>query len=122
MGFLSWLNRNADISDLAPTDRGFVVPEGRAGHATVVGIEYKLDDGTTKRYIAVSDGTRMSGSRSRTDLPPPTRACMSAPRCASAPTATRSCSTTPRSRRRSGASRPPRASRTRLSTGATSAG
>jgi hypothetical protein len=62
MGLLSWLNRNAgELRDTAVVDRGFVVPEGAQGHATVVGIEYRLDDGTTKRYLAVSDGTRTSG-------------------------------------------------------------
>jgi len=67
MGFLSWLNRNAlEISDPAVIDRGYARGEraarkGAAAGATVVGIEYKLDDGTTKRYVAVNDGERVSG-------------------------------------------------------------
>ncbi len=64
MGLLSWLNRNATGIDL--TDPGYrradrAAKRGDAAGATVVGIEYKLDDGTTKRYIAVSDGERVSG-------------------------------------------------------------
>ena len=64
MGLLSWLNRNATGIDI--TDPGYgraerAVRRGAAGTATVVGIEYKLDDGTTKRSIAVSDGERVSG-------------------------------------------------------------
>ena len=65
MGLLSWLNRNRDMLDRRPTaairraDRA--EQRGAAAGATVVGIEYKLDDGTTKRYMAVSDGTRVSG-------------------------------------------------------------
>jgi hypothetical protein len=67
MGLLSWLNRNAnEVSGTAITDRGFaraerVAEEGATAGATIVGIEYKLDDGTTKRFIAVANGERVSG-------------------------------------------------------------
>jgi hypothetical protein len=62
MGLLSWLNRNADEL-VSPTivDRGFKDPTGATGRGRVVGIEQRLDDGTTKRYIAVAHGTRVSG-------------------------------------------------------------
>ncbi len=64
MGLLSWLNRNATGIDI--TDPGYrraerATKRGDDAVATVVGIEYKLDEGTTKRYIAVSDGERVSG-------------------------------------------------------------
>jgi hypothetical protein len=64
MGLLSWLNRNATGIDI--TDPGYrradrAAKRGDASVATVVGIEYKLDDGTTKRFIAVSDGEHVSG-------------------------------------------------------------
>ncbi len=64
MGLLSWLNRNATGIDL--TDPGYrradrAAKRGDAAGATVVGIEYKLNDGTTKRYIAVSDGEQVRG-------------------------------------------------------------
>jgi hypothetical protein len=67
MGFLSWLNRTAqEVSSPALVDRGFTRAEraaakGAAATARVVGIERKLDDGTTKRYVAVAVGPRVSG-------------------------------------------------------------
>jgi hypothetical protein len=62
MGFLSWLNRNAnEVRDTAIIDRGFKAPTGAAAQARIVGIEQRLDDGTTKRYITVAHGGRVSG-------------------------------------------------------------
>ena len=65
MGLLSWLNRNATGTrphrSAASSDADRAATHGDAAVATVVGIEHKLDDGTTKRYIAVSDGDRVSG-------------------------------------------------------------
>ncbi len=62
MGFLSWLNRNAgELRDTSIVDRGFKDATGAAGDGRVVGIEQRLDDGTTKRYIAVAHGARVSG-------------------------------------------------------------
>ena len=58
MGLLDWLN---GIRDTSVTDRGFKDATGSAGLARVVGIEQRLDDGTTKRYVAVAHGTRVSG-------------------------------------------------------------
>ena len=58
MGLLSWLNRSGQ-EILSPTvvDPGFKRAEnaekGAAPGATVVGLEQKLDDGTTKRFVAV---------------------------------------------------------------------
>ena len=71
MGLLSWLNRHGN-EIVSPTivDPGFkradrALEEGAAAGATVVGIEQKLDDGTTSRYVAVAvptaSGTRTAG-------------------------------------------------------------
>lgn len=60
MGLLGWLNRSGN-EILSPTvvDPGFKGAErafekGAAAGATVVGIEQKLDDGTTTRFVAVA--------------------------------------------------------------------
>jgi hypothetical protein len=71
MGLLSWLNRSGN-EILSPTvvDPGFksadrALEVGSAAGATVVGIEQKLDDGTTTRFVAVAvptaSGTRTEG-------------------------------------------------------------
>jgi hypothetical protein len=71
MGLRSWLNRSGN-EVLSPTlvDPGFkhadrALETGTAAGATVVGIEQKLDDGTTTRFVAVAvptaSGTRTEG-------------------------------------------------------------
>ena len=71
MGLLSWLNRHGH-EILGPTlvDPGFkradrALEKGAAAGATLVGIEQKLDDGTTTRFVAVAvptaNGTRTAG-------------------------------------------------------------
>jgi hypothetical protein len=64
MGLLSWLNRAATGIEI--TDRGYARADraarrGAAGTATIVGIEYTLDESSTKRLIAVDDGAGASG-------------------------------------------------------------
>ena len=71
MGLLSWLNRHGnDIIDPVFVDPGFkradrALEKGAAAGATVVGIEQKLDDGTTTRFVAVAvptaNGTDTAG-------------------------------------------------------------
>ena len=71
MGLLSWLNRRGlDVVDPAIVDPGFkradrALENGAAAGATLVGIEQKLDDGTTTRFVAVAipttSGTRTAG-------------------------------------------------------------
>ncbi len=71
MGLLSWLNRHGqEILDPMPVDPGFkradrALEKGAAAGATLVGIEQKLDDGTTTRFVAVAiptaNGTRTAG-------------------------------------------------------------
>jgi hypothetical protein len=71
MGLLRWLNRSGNEL-LGPTivDPGFkradrALEAGAAAGATIVGIEQKLDDGTTTRFVAVAvptaGGTRVGG-------------------------------------------------------------
>jgi hypothetical protein len=71
MGLLSRLNRSGN-EILSPTvvDPGFksadrAMEEGAAAGASVVGIEQKLDDGTTTRFVAVAvptaSGTQTAG-------------------------------------------------------------
>jgi hypothetical protein len=71
MGLLSWLNRRGqDILDPQIVDPGFkradrAFERGAAASGTIVGLEQKLDDGTTSRYVAVAvptaGGTRTAG-------------------------------------------------------------
>jgi hypothetical protein len=71
MGLLSWLNRHGnEIIDPTIVDPGFkraerALEKGAAAGATIVGIEQKLDDGTTNRYVAVAiptaNGPRTGG-------------------------------------------------------------
>jgi hypothetical protein len=71
MGLLSWLNRHGqDIIDPTISDPGFkradrALAKGDAATATIVGIEQRLDDGTTTRYVAVAiptaNGTHTAG-------------------------------------------------------------
>ncbi len=71
MGFLSWLNRRApDIIDPTFSDPGFkradrALEKGAAASGTIVGLEQKLDDSTTSRYVAVAipttNGTHVAG-------------------------------------------------------------
>ena len=71
MGLLSWLNRHGnEILDPIVVDPGFkradrALEKGAAAGATLVGIEQKLDDGTTTRFVAVAiptaHGTRTAG-------------------------------------------------------------
>jgi hypothetical protein len=71
MGLLSWLNRHGnEILEPTLVDPGFkradrAMERGAAAGATIVGIEQKLDDGTTTRYVAVAvptaNGTRTGG-------------------------------------------------------------
>ena len=71
MGLLSWLNRHGnEILDPIVVDPGFkradrALEKGAAAGATLVGIEQKLDDGTTTRFVAVAiptaNGTRTAG-------------------------------------------------------------
>ena len=71
MGLLSWLNRHGnDIISPEIVDPGFkradrALEKGAAAGATIVGIEQKLDDGTTTRFVAVAiptaNGTRTAG-------------------------------------------------------------
>jgi hypothetical protein len=73
MGLLSWLNRHGnDILDPQIVDPGFkradrALEKGAAASGTIVGIEQKLDDGTTMRAVAVAvptaNGTRTAGVR-----------------------------------------------------------
>ena len=71
MGLLSWLNRSGN-EILGPTivDPGFkradsALETGVGAGATIVGIEQKLDDGTTTRFVAVAvptaGGARTAG-------------------------------------------------------------
>jgi hypothetical protein len=71
MGLLSWLNRRGlDIVDPDIVDPGFkradrALEKGAVAGATLVGIEQKLDDGTTTRFVAVAipttSGIRTAG-------------------------------------------------------------
>ena len=71
MGLLSWLNRRApDVLDPTFSDPGFkradrALEKGAAASGTLVGIEQKLDDSTTSRFVAVAiptaNGTRTAG-------------------------------------------------------------
>lgn len=71
MGLLSWLNRRGqDVLDPEIVDPGFkradhALAKGAAAGATLVGIEQKLDDSTTTRFVAVAipttNGTRTAG-------------------------------------------------------------
>jgi hypothetical protein len=71
MGLLSWLNRHGnEIREPTLVDPGFkradrALEKGAAAGATVVGIEQKLDDGTTTRFVAVAiptvNGTHIGG-------------------------------------------------------------
>jgi hypothetical protein len=71
MGLLGWLNRHGDqVLDPVIVDPGFkradrTLESGAAARATVVGIEQKLEDGTTTRLVAVAvptaSGTRTAG-------------------------------------------------------------
>ena len=71
MGLLSWLNRHGQqIVDPDFVDPGFkradrAAEKGAAAGATIVGIEQKLDDSTTNRFVAVAvptaNGTRTAG-------------------------------------------------------------
>jgi hypothetical protein len=71
MGLLSWLNRRGqDVLDPEIVDPGFkraerALEKGASAGATLVGIEQKLDDSTTTRFVAVAiptaDGTRTAG-------------------------------------------------------------
>jgi hypothetical protein len=71
MGLLSWLNRRGlDVVSPDIVDPGFkradrALAKGAAAGATIVGIEQKLDDGTTTRFVAVAiptaNGTRTAG-------------------------------------------------------------
>jgi uncharacterized protein DUF3592 len=71
VGLLSWLNRRGqDILDPEIVDPGFkradrALETGAAAGATIVGIEQKLDDGTTTRFVAVAipttNGTHTAG-------------------------------------------------------------
>ena len=76
MGLLRWLNRHGnEILDPTIVDPGFkraerALEHGAAAGATVVGIEQKLDDGTTTRFVAVAVPTA-SGARRRAS-----RSCM----------------------------------------------
>src|SRR5215207_7847586 len=59
MGLLGWLNRRGnEVLDPVMVDPAFkradrALEKGAAAGATVVGIEQKLDDGTTTRFVAV---------------------------------------------------------------------
>jgi hypothetical protein len=67
MGLLSWLNRRGnELSGTSVTDRGFaranrVMADGATTGARLVGIEQQLNDGTTKRYLAIASGGRVHG-------------------------------------------------------------
>ena len=71
MGLLSWLNRRGqDVLDPEIIDPGFkradrALEKGASASATLVGIEQKLDDSTTTRFVAVAiptaNGTRIAG-------------------------------------------------------------
>jgi hypothetical protein len=71
MGLLSWLNRHGnEVREPTLVDPAFkradrALEKGAAAGATVVGIEQKLDDGTTTRFVAVAvptaNGTRTGG-------------------------------------------------------------
>src|SRR5215207_3092932 len=71
MGLLGWLNRHGNqILDPEIVDPAFkradrALEQGAGAGATLVGIEQKLDDGTTTRFVAVAvptaAGTRTAG-------------------------------------------------------------
>jgi Protein of unknown function (DUF3592) len=71
MGLLSWLNRRGlDVVSPDIVDPGFkradrALEKGAAASATLVGIEQKLDDSTTTRFVAVAiptaNGTHTAG-------------------------------------------------------------
>jgi hypothetical protein len=71
MGLLSWLNRRGqDILDPEIVDPGFkradrALAKGAAASGTIVGLEQKLDDSTTTRFVAVAiptaGGTQIAG-------------------------------------------------------------
>jgi len=71
MGLLDWLNRRGNqVLDPVLVDPGFKradrsLEKGAAAGATVVGIEQKLDEGTTSRFVAVAvptaNGPRTGG-------------------------------------------------------------